>query len=458
MRLPGGLRARVIVAFSVGGLLLSTVLALVTYQLANRYLVAQRERSAERQTWVNARALRAELRTESTDVPAALAALEIPTGSSAVLGHSGDWFGTSVAFGRSDVPSPLRDLVRHGGAGIQRAKVVGETAMIVGVPIPAVDALYFEVHSLSELAKTLEVIRNSLFGAAIASTLAAALLGWWSARRVLEPLRRVSNTAVDIAHGELSRRLESSDDRDLDPLTRSFNEMVEALQHRIERDARFASDVSHELRSPLTTMAAAADVLEARSRDIGESAIEPLALLIGETRRFERLVSELLELARAEADVDVSGLEAVNLAQLVLHVASDFAGGAPLEVRIDPALTDTPVLSDKRRLRRVLVNLVENAQLHGGDLAVVTITQRDDASVLLVVEDSGNGIAPEERPLVFQRFFRGAAAGRRQAVRGSGLGLALVAEHIRVLGGEVSVDASSLGGARFIVELPYRRA
>ena len=449
-----GLRFRLVALFAIGGLLLASVFALGTYSFAKRYLVAQRERTAQRQAFLNARALRGVLGTSgSTSVADALATLEVPTGTSIVVGKDGSWYGTSVTLGRDDVPATLRTLVRQGGAGHQRTDTADGPAIAIGLRIPALGVDYFEIVVLEELANTLRVIRDTLLGAAALTTLAAALLGVWAARRVLSPLRDVSQTASAIAEGDLSQRLEARGDPDLDPLVDSFNRMVDALQRRIDRDARFASDVSHELRSPLTTLRASAEVLDRRAADLPARVREPIELLGAEVNHFERLVSELLELARAEAGVDELELESVNLGELVLHTVGLSEGG-DFVVEIDPGLAAAPVLTDKRRVSRILTNLVENAREHGRGVRRVSVT-RFAAHARFVVEDLGEGVLPAERERIFERFFRGAAAGRRDGGTGTGLGLALVAEHVRLLRGRVWVeDATPSPGARFVVELP----
>ncbi len=197
-----GLRFRLVVLFAVGGLVLSSVFALGTYSFAKRYLVSQRERTAQRQAFLDAHAFRGALGADSTSVADALAGLEVPTGTSVVIRKDGSWYGTSVALGRDDVPTELRALVRNGGAGHQRISTAGGPAIAIGLRIPALDADYFEIVVLSELASTLQVIRDTLFGAAALTTIAAALLGIWAARRVLSPLREVERDRI----GDRSRR------------------------------------------------------------------------------------------------------------------------------------------------------------------------------------------------------------------------------------------------------------
>ena len=126
--------------------------------------------------------------------------------------------------------------------------------IVIGVPLPAEHAAYFEVFSLDELASTLRTLAFALAAAALVTTLAGAALGRWASGRALRPLAGVTEAAVAIAGGQLDTRVEAGDDVDLQELASAFNRMTANLQERIEREARFTSDVSHELRSPLTTL------------------------------------------------------------------------------------------------------------------------------------------------------------------------------------------------------------
>ncbi len=451
-----GLRTRVTLLFGLGGLGVSVLLAVITYTLADRYLIAQRERSAIRQTFLNARALRDELLAPGQDVPDALTGLELPQTSSVVFKRGDQWYSSSVSVGRSTVPRSMRRVVGAGTPAHQRIDVDGRRVLIVGLSVPAVDGTYFEVFSLTELGSTLDVIRDALIGAAAATTVVAMLFGFFASRRVLQPLAAVGATAVEIAEGDLSRRLEHSDDPDLGELTESFNRMVDALQTRIERDARFASSVSHELRSPLTTLAAASELIANHADELSPATRTAAEVLVGDVRRFQRLVQDLLELSRAESGVDEMEVEPVRLADLILHTSAN-TSGSTFTFDVDREVADVPILTDKRRVERIVTNLLENAQSHGEGIDRVGIA-RDGDTVLITIDDRGDGVAPEERERVFERFYRGAAAGRRDGSPGTGLGLALVAEHVRILGGSVTVREAPNGGARFEVTLPWRPA
>ena len=234
----------------------------------------------------------------------------------------------------------------------------------------------------------------------------------------------------------------------------SFNRMTDALQARIQRDARFASDVSHELRSPLTTLAAALQVVVARREEMPERARCGLDLLSEEVARFERLVEDLLEMSRIDAGVEELVLEEVSLSEFVLH-AVRLGGGDVVPVDIGADVGRSVVEADKRRLERVVANLIDNARRHGDGVRRVSVEQ-GDGWVQVAVEDSGAGVPEAERDRIFERFARGQAAGRRGESDGTGLGLSLVREHVRLHGGRVWVEDAQGGGARFVVRLPAR--
>ena len=447
-----GVRARITAAFALGALLLSLTLAGLTYGLTRSYLVRERETSAVRQAYVNAQLLRAGLRSARPDVPQLLASMETRSGSQSVLRRGPVWFATSLVVGRDALPDALRTRVAQGDPARQRFRLNRVPQLAVGVPLPAVDALYFEVFNLQELDRTLRILGASLVGAAAVTTLAGAAVGRWASGRVLTPLADAARAAADIAGGQLGTRLEAGSDSDLAVLASSFNHMVDALQERIERDARFASDVSHELRSPLTTLATSLQVMEARRAEMPERSRRALDLLAADLNRFERLVQDLLEISRFDVGAANLDLEEVRFGELVRH-AVGAALERPVPIDLDATTAGLVVRADKRRVERVVANLVANGETYGGGVVRVGATRRN-GRVRLEVDDAGPGVPPSEREHVFERFARGHTAGRRTNSEGVGLGLSLVSEHVRLHGGEVWVEDRPGGGARFVVELP----
>lgn len=441
-----GLRARVTAVFAVLALLLSVGLAVFAYEVTRTFLVDRRETTIRQEAFVNARSVRDALQLNPLDVRTALRQVQAGTESAVVVRIGSRWFGTTVGVGRDAVPRSLRRLVTAGDAATQRTSLASVPNVGVGVPLPAVDADYFQLISVRELDDTLSLLARSLVAAAVVFTLIGAVLGRYASARVLRPVRRMAATASGIGEGALDESLDAEGDRDLEPLVDAFNSMVAALRLRIERETRFASDVSHEVRTPLATMSAALNV--ARRRGPGAEQDAALDTLHDELTRFNRLVIGLLEISRMEAGVAEAVRESVNPAQFVRGVlTSTHRDHVPL--RIEPTTPDAIEL-DARRIAQVLANLLDNADAYGGGATAVVLTGTTDA-LRVCVDDSGPGVAPEHRGYVFERFARGEASVDKP---GTGLGLALVAEHVRLHGGNVRVEESPSGGARFVIELP----
>ena len=448
------LRSRLLAAFVGGALVLVAGVALLSYGLTRRYLLTQRETSAQRQAQANARLVGGALRSDS-DLPQLLASLQSPAGSSTVvLLHDGRWFAASLDIGRDAIPAPLRQaVVDEQSRARQRYDLDHVPRLAVGLPLPNGDA-YFEIFLLRELDRTLRTLRVALTTAAAAAMIGAGGLGVWSSRRLLDPLAEIGATATSIAGGKLDARLDVGSEVELSALADSFNQMVASLQQRIERDARFASNVSHELRSPLTALRTAVQNMETRRASMDERTGRSLDVLSREVERFEHLVQDLLEISRFDAGVVQASTEEVFLGELVFH-AVEALPDRDVPVEVAGSATDTVVLADKRRLVQVIFNLVANARQHGGGVERLRI-EADQDSVRIIVEDRGPGVPPEDRERIFERFYRGRQTDR--ATGGVGLGLALVAEHARLHGGRAWVEGRDDGaGARFVVELPVVR-
>lgn len=449
-RLGLGLRARATVAFGLIAFTLSGVLALMAYQLTRSYLLDQRRAAAERQTYVNARLARSVLRSPDADVPTLLASLQSSSNSVAVLRFQGQWYASTVGVGPAEVPQGLREAALDGSAGHQRFDLAGEPHVAVGVPLPAADAIYFELSPLRELDRTLSLLARALAVGATLTALGGAAVGGYASSRVLRPLRGVADAASGIAHGDLDTRLDAKGDRDLAPLVESFNEMVNALQERIDREARFASDVSHELRTPLAAINAAVNIVR-RRRHSPEEIDEALDVLETKVSGFNRLVLDLLEISRLEAGVARLEREPVDLERFARSVLAS-TGRASVPLGIDPGAPQRASL-DARRVSQLLTNLLENADKYAGGATGLVVSGADGV-VRLAVEDRGPGIAEAERHHIFERFVRGESANRPGAGDGTGLGLSLVAEHARLHEGRVWVEDRPGGGSRFVVELP----
>jgi two-component system, OmpR family, sensor histidine kinase MtrB len=454
-----GLRRRILLIFTLGSLLLSVFLATTTYGLTRSNVVRERIDTAINTSQRNAQGVERDLRSLPADAEAARASLTRIGVGDYLIWYADRWSGGGATFRDADVPPPLRTrVIDEGTSASQVVRLGDELNVVVGWDLPGIGA-YFEAFSLDEADSTLSSVRLSLVLAAVITTGLGILLGIFSARRAVRPLGTAAQAASAIAGGRLDTRLETTDDPDLRILTESFNDMAEALQQRVERDARFASDVSHELRSPLMTLSASVEVMEARRDELPERSRAALDLLSSDVIRFQGLVEDLLEISRFDAGAIRLHMEELLGAEFVRHaVAVSSLPDTPVRVseRAELAL----IRGDRRRLARVIANLIDNARAYGGGEPEVSITalEPDDepmAHILIAVEDHGPGVPEEERDLVFERFARGGGAGRRTGSEGAGLGLSLVDEHVRMHGGRVWVEDRLDGepGARFVIEL-----
>jgi len=447
------LRTRVTLFFAFIALLAGIVLLGVTYGFARNDLLDDELAAARTQTFRNADLVRAQLTVDPDEIGIFFDdVLRTDPNGFAVLAYDDPAAPRPVTDLRhpiSDFPDRLVDAVSAGRSGSQNATIDGDDYVTVGVHIAEYDAGYFEAFPLEDTEATLTAILTALTLGAAGTMLLATLFGLATSRRLLRPLSQVADAAEDIASGGLDTRLEPESDPDLDRLAGSFNEMADAVQTRIEREARFASDVSHELRSPITALTAAVEVLDARRDDIPERTQQALDVVVDQVRRFDSMVIDLLELARLDAGVTDLNVEDLDLVDLSRRVASRF-GEPDVPIVVAPG-TPPQVALDKVRFERILGNLLENARNHGGGALRIELAPARGRRFRLAVEDGGPGVAQGERDRIFERFARGSAARHRI---GTGLGLALVAEHSAAMGGTAWVEDRVGGGARFVVELP----
>ena len=454
-----GLRARITLAFTLSAALLSTLLAGTTWALTRENIVNQRESSATRQAFRNSALISSSLDRGTVDdeqLRDSLNSLESDSPSRALVqDRSGMWTYQTTAFDEKAIPSKLLDQVEDGQASRMRVKIDGSPELVIGIPLPEVDGMYFEFVSLADTQSALESLSASLFGATLVTTLAGAALGWWASRRTLRPLADVSVAAEAIAGGRLDTRLGAIDDPDLGVLVTSFNHMAQVLEERMDREGRFASDVSHELRSPLMTLSASIEVLASRRDDMPDaSAQAAVDLMVADVARFKQLVEDLLEISRFDAGAARLDLSEIRPGELVTQSVA-WSQNPDVPIELDSELAGVLIRADKRRIVRVIANLLDNARKYGGGATKIELKRLEDG-VQIAVEDNGPGVPIEERELVFDRFSRGAGSNRRAGSEGVGLGLSLVAEHVALHKGSVWVEDRLDGepGARFVVELP----
>jgi len=441
------LRTRVTLFFALTALVTSLSLAVLTYAVARSFLIDQRMQVARTQAYNNARTVRDQLLADQRIDP--VRDLRNESGGFALLLQDGREFGADVRFTADEFPIELRTAVSQGESGQQRFELDSVPYVAVGISIPAADAMYFEAFPMESTERNLNAITTALLIGTGVTTVFAGLLGWWTSRRLLRPLSRVATAAGEIASGGLDTRMPPETDPDLARLASSFNDMADAVQARIEREARFASDVSHELRSPITALSAAVEVLDGRRADLPERSQQALDVVVSQVRRFDNMVMDLLELSRIDAGSTELHREEVDVRELVPRIAHRY-GFADVPIDVDDRLPSL-VRLDKLRVERILANLLENANEHGGGPVRVFAELAPKRTLVFGVDDAGPGVARSERARIFERFARGSAARHRV---GTGLGLALVSEHAHAHGGQAWVEDRPGGGARFKVSVP----
>ena len=232
-------------------------------------------------------------------------------------------------------------------------------------------------------------------------------------------------------------------------LAQTMNLMLARLEASAARQQRFVADASHELRGPLARMRAELEVDMAQP-DIADHPATRRSML-DETESLQRLVDDLLLLARSDGDGTLGRREAVDLDDVVMREVQRMrdAGGPAID---SSAVSAAQVMGDPAHLARVVRNLLDNARQHGGPSVTVSLVERGDQAVL-TVSDDGGGIPDGLRERVFERFTRADDARVRMG-HSSGLGLAISREIISGMGGSIALDAADGPGASFVVRLP----
>lgn len=464
MRAPKelGLRQRMVLFFSLAALIAALSLSIVTYASTRSYLLEQRTRVAQRQAFNNAQLMRSLITNADADIAELITQIRTEQNGFAVLQQQQTaerdelFFAQSpLKFSQSDLPQELVAGTQNGVTGHQRFSFVDKPYEAVGVVIPSIGVVYYEVFPISDVAETLRTILVTLVIGVVLITAGAGVLGFTMSQNVLRPLRRVAKAANEIATGGLDTRLSHEEDADLEKLVFSFNEMADAVQTRIEREQRFASDVSHELRSPVTALTAAIEVLVSRRDEFTDRNQQAIDIIKKQVERFDRTVLDLLELSRLDAGAVTQEIERVQINDLVLRIMTRYGfGEIPLHSEISSSdgelASDDEVVLDRRRIERIVVNLLENARDHASGATRITLTINNGV-LTLGVHDVGPGVAVSERTHIFDRFARGTASRNS---KGSGLGLAIVREHVKAMNGTVHVEDSPEGGSSFIVTFP----
>lgn len=311
--------------------------------------------------------------------------------------------------------------------------------------------------SLEPVNRVVEQLRNALIVGGVLAALAAGIVAYALAYLALRPFSDIVEDARHIGADHLDARLPRNYGvEEVSRLARSFNALLDRLEEAFELQRRFVADASHELRTPLTTIRGNVDVL-LLDRSLPPPTRAALQQVSAEGARLSRLVTNLLLLARADAGQAGPPARPVDLHALVLEAvrqARMMSSGVSLRLdREDQAI----VAGDADQLKQVLLNLLDNALKYTPDGGRVGVSvYREGTWAKLEVRDTGIGIAPEDLPRIFDRFYR-AERGMSRA-GGSGLGLSIVNWVVRAHGGCVSVESTPGEGTVFTVRLPLAAA
>ena len=299
-----------------------------------------------------------------------------------------------------------------------------------------------------------QVIRGMIFALGVAALL-SALFSRLLARRITRRLDGLADAATALATGDVTARAPVEGDDEVTGVARSFNEMATQLEDLHLREREFLMSVGHDLRTPLTTIAGYAEVLE--EGDLAPEETDRIAgVLATETSRLRRLVEDLMLLARLEAREFTLDLEDVDVAEHVRELVDGFGPRAEqARVRLDLEVESAGVArTDPDRVDQILGNLIENALRYSPEAGSVQVRVRPvEGEVELSVSDTGSGIDPADLPRVFEKFYV-ARHYRRIRPEGSGLGLSIVKQLVDALGGRVAVTSDVNEGTTVWVRLP----
>ncbi|MER5203562.1 HAMP domain-containing sensor histidine kinase [Streptomyces sp. NPDC002825] len=364
---------------------------------------------------------------------------------------------------------PLADP-RPGSESTVSTPLDEDRFLVVAVPAagPGGDRTVLVGRTVVAVAESTRIVTRLLLVGLPLLMVVVAGTTWMAVGRALAPVAAIRREVEAISAAELHRRVPLPPGRDeIGRLATTMNRMLDRLERAQSAQRRFISDASHELRSPVASIRQHVEVALAHPERLTDrTASERLArTVLAEDLRIQRLVEDLLLLARADEDALRPRLRPVDLDDLVLDEARRLRGAAP-GLRIGTAgVSAARLRADPRGLGRVVRNLGENAARHARSEVAFDLAELPDGRVVLGVEDDGPGVPPTDRERVFERFVRlDEARSRSTADRtdagevgdavGSGLGLAIVAELVAAHGGTAAVTDGRLGGARFEVVLP----
>ena len=304
--------------------------------------------------------------------------------------------------------------------------------------------------SLTEVTTTTNRINDSLTLGVPFLIVLMGLMTWWLTGRALRPVEQIRSEAAAITGSTIHKRVpEPTTNDEIGRLARTMNSMLDRLEESSQRQRRFVSDASHELRSPIATIRAQLEVAKRRGADADWSAVADR--ILAEDARLENAVTDLLDLARAEEGENIDAV--VDIDEIVLTEADRYQSSEIVNTTIDThKVSAGRARGNPAQCTRIVRNLLDNACRHAKSQVAVSLTTEQEF-VVLTVDDDGPGIPLADRDRVFDRFTR-LDEGRSRDAGGMGIGLAMVRTIADRHGGSVTIGDAPLGGARFVVRLP----
>jgi len=383
-----------------------------------------------------------------------------------------DFTTTSNLVDPASLPKEFREKVRRTSElnwsyiTIQYAGSLKVPAIAVGDMVSIPRSGRYEMYLLFPLTnqnKTLTLISRSIILVDIALVFLIGLITWLVARQVVRPVREAARVAEQFTSGDLNQRMQVTRKDEIATLGISFNEMADSIQQQITRlenlsrvQQRFVSDVSHELRTPLTTLRMASEVIYSSRSSFDPQIARSAELLVGNIDRFERLLEDLLEVSRFDAEVAVLEPVDFNLIALINRCIEDLdlvAKENGTQIIFKPYSEDLIINADARRVERILRNLLNNAVDHADSKPIHIHLEYNENDVAVAVRDHGIGIDENSLLRVFDRFWR-ADPSRSRIRGGTGLGLSIALEDARLHNGELEVWGRPGRGAHFVLTLP----
>jgi two-component system sensor histidine kinase MtrB len=365
--------------------------------------------------------------------------------------------GFTAANAFAQLSPQFTSIVDRGEIGFERLTLGGTPYLVTGAQRPDGAPAFYFLFDAAETEAAIAQLGQALLVGGLVLTGLAVLAAGFLARGILRPVREASDAAGRIAAGDLSARLTVDSSDEFGAWAATFNRMAASLDRTVgelqvaqDRQRAFVAEVSHELRTPTTALVQEAGFLSEHLDAMPPDGRRAGELLVHDVARLRTLVDDLMEISRFDAAAEVAAPTEFDAAAFVRAVVANRLPSA----RLDVPTEEVRVVLDRRRLERILGNLLDNAREHGEAAAVEVTLEMDDDALRLVVADRGPGVDPDELPNLFERFHKSDPSRSRG---GSGLGLAIAREHAELLGGTLRAQLRPGGGLQFELRLPVTR-